>query len=104
MGRFKEDLATMMESGKRLKGSKIAFPVYGLDGLPIEELNLTVRASNGLKRAGIMTADEILVRDLGKIRNLGTKSVKEIRNAVLDYSYTHMTDRQRENFWKEILS
>ena len=50
-----------------------------------------------------MTVDEILTRDLGKVRNLGIKSIKEIKNAVLNYSYDHMSDTQKEKFWKEVL-
>ena len=100
---FKEDLMEKRANGRSLKGKQIAFPVYHVDGLSIEELNLSMRASNGLKRAGIMTVDEILTRDLGKVRNLGIKSIKEIKNAVLNYSYDHMSDTQKEKFWKEVL-
>ena len=103
MSNFSEDLKAKLEMGYKLKGSQIQFPVYHLDGVPVEDLNLSVRASNGLKRANIMTADQILGADLDKVRNLGVKSVKEIKNAVLAYSYDNMSDSQKEKFWKEIL-
>lgn len=47
----------------------------------IEELELSVRSSNCLKRAGINTVSELLSKseeDLMKVRNLGRKSLQEI--------------------------
>ena len=102
MSKFSEDLAVMQAKGFKLKGNVIAFPVYHLD-VPIEDLNLGTRASNGLKRAGIFNADELLDKDISKMRNLGAKSIKEIKNALLNYSYEHMTEKQKDAFWKEIL-
>ena len=102
MSKFGEDLAVMQAKGFKLNGNKLQFPVYHITGVPIEELNLSARAMNGLKRAGVMTIDAILETDLSKQRNLGIKSVKEIKNAVLNYSYERMTDKQRTEFWNEI--
>lgn len=104
MGTFSEDLKAKQAVGYRLKSGTIPFPVYHLDGVPIEELNLSQRASNGLKRAQIMTIDAILEKDLNAVRNLGVKSVREIKNAVLNYSYDRMSDNQKAEFWNTILS
>ena len=57
-----------------------------MSDIGIDELNLSVRASNGLMRAGIDTVgklNEMMKTDRGiaGIRNLGTKSVKEIGRA-----------------------
>lgn len=49
--------------------------------IPIEDLELSVRAFNCLKRAGIDTVGDLLDKtydDLGKVRNLGKKSIDEI--------------------------
>ena len=57
---------------------------------PIEQLNLSARAYNGLKRAGINTLGDIssLSRDqLLEIKNLGNKSVDEICNTVKSFGY-----------------
>ena len=89
--------------GYRLNGNQIKFPVYRLN-VPVEELNLGARASNGLKRAGIFNAEELLDKDINKIRNLGAKSVREIKNALLNYSYDHMTAKEKAAFWKEIIA
>src|SRR3569832_2919632 len=50
--------------------------------LPIEELDLTVRAYNCLKREGINTVGELIGRteaDLLDIRNFGQKSIDEVK-------------------------
>ena len=49
--------------------------------LSIEELELSVRASNGLKRASINTVGNLIEKnreEMSKIRNLGQKSLEEI--------------------------
>jgi len=51
----------------------------------IEELELSVRSSNCLKRAGINTVEELVDKtedDLMKVRNLGKKSLKEIKDKL----------------------
>jgi DNA-directed RNA polymerase subunit alpha len=50
--------------------------------LPIEELDLTVRSYNCLKREGIHTVGELIGRseaDLMDIRNFGAKSIDEVK-------------------------
>jgi DNA-directed RNA polymerase subunit alpha len=50
--------------------------------LPIEELELTVRSYNCLKREGIHTVGELVSRseaDLLDIRNFGAKSIDEVK-------------------------
>lgn len=59
--------------------------------MTIEELDLSVRSYNCLKRAGINTVDELIQKteeDMMKVRNLGKKSLEEVQNklAVLDLS------------------
>ena len=59
-------------------------------GIKIEVLDLSVRASNCLKRANIYTIADLLEHtedDLAKIRNLGKKSVDEIIEKLRDYGY-----------------
>lgn len=59
--------------------------------MTIEELDLSVRSYNCLKRAGINTVDELIQRteeDMMKVRNLGKKSLEEVNQklAALDLS------------------
>ena len=47
----------------------------------IDELELSVRSYNCLKRAGINTVEELINRtpdDMMKVRNLGRKSLEEV--------------------------
>jgi DNA-directed RNA polymerase subunit alpha len=53
--------------------------------LPIEELDLTVRSYNCLKREGIHTVGELIGRseaDLMDIRNFGQKSIDEVKDSL----------------------
>src|SRR4249920_1799580 len=55
--------------------------------LPIEELELTVRSYNCLKREGIHTVGELVSRseaDLLDIRNFGAKSIDEVKQKLID--------------------
>lgn len=49
--------------------------------LPIEEMDLSVRSYNCLKRANINTVDDLIKKSKGdmlKVRNLGLKSIEEV--------------------------
>src|SRR4249920_80366 len=55
--------------------------------LPIEELELTVRSYNCLKREGIHTVGELVARseaDLLDIRNFGAKSIDEVKAKLVE--------------------
>lgn len=65
--------------------------------IPIEELELSVRAFNCLKRADINTLDQLVeksVDELGRVRNLGKKSIDEIIEKLTAYKGLgiHMKD------------
>ena len=54
--------------------------------MPIEELELSVRSYNCLKRAGIATVEDLANKsqeDMMKVRNLGKKSLDEVTNKLL---------------------
>ncbi len=53
--------------------------------MSIEELDLSVRSYNCLKRANILTVQELTLKteeDMMKVRNLGKKSLKEVREKL----------------------
>jgi DNA-directed RNA polymerase subunit alpha len=55
--------------------------------MQIEDLDLSVRSYNCLKRAGIHTVDELTHKteeDMMKVRNLGKKSLKEVKQKLED--------------------
>ncbi len=65
--------------------------------MTVEELDLSVRSYNCLKRAGINTVDELIQKteeDMMKVRNLGKKSLEEVQNklAELDLSLRKSDD------------
>ena len=58
--------------------------------VPIEELDLTTRTYNCLKRADITKVGQLLQmdeKDLLSVRNLGSKSIEEIKEKLVDQGY-----------------
>ena len=54
---------------------------------PIEDLNLSVRAYNCLKRSGLMTVGQVLEKsedELLSLRNFGRKSYDELRDKLIE--------------------
>ena len=75
--------ASTAESGEKEAES------VGPTAIPIEDLELSVRAFNCLKRANIHTIGDLTGKtedELGKIRNLGKKSVDEILEKLKSYN------------------
>ena len=65
--------------------------------LPIEEMDLSVRSYNCLKRAGINTIQDLLKKsrnDMFKVRNLGAKSVEEVIQKLDSYGFTLRKDEE----------
>ena len=74
----------------------------------IDELNLTVRSRNGLMRAGadsIGKVAELIMNDdgLSKVRNLGRKSIAEIKTAILAEGYNQLDCTARFVFWQDFI-
>jgi DNA-directed RNA polymerase subunit alpha len=70
--------------------NRIGRPVI-TDERPVEDLELTVRSYNCLKREGVDTIGQLATmteEELMNIRNLGMKSVDEIRSKLIEYGYT----------------
>jgi DNA-directed RNA polymerase subunit alpha len=62
-------------------------PKDKINDMPIEELELSVRSYNCLKRAGIGTVKELCDKtsdDMMKVRNLGRKSLEEVLQKLSD--------------------
>jgi DNA-directed RNA polymerase subunit alpha len=61
---------------------------------PIEDLDLTTRTSNCLRRADITKVGQLLQmdeKDLLAVRNLGSKSIDEIREKLVEHSFLPAT-------------
>ena len=74
----------------------------------IYEMNLSVRASNGLMRAGAKTLGKVaelvaLPSGLRSIRNLVTKSEKEILRSFVELCYEKLNFREKLEFWQKAI-
>ena len=65
--------------------------------LPIEEMDLSVRSYNCLKRANINTIDDLIKKsksDMLKVRNLGLKSIEEVVAKLETYGLSLRDDEE----------
>lgn len=63
----------------------------GVATMMIEDLDLSVRSYNCLKRAGIQTVEELTQKtedEMMRVRNLGKKSLKEVKDKIYDLGLT----------------
>ena len=105
----KRDYKELHEVCSRL-GRRPRFPVYlgqELIETPIEELELSVRSFNCLRRAGMATVGDLVLNintreDLFKIRNLGMRSADEIMNAIMEYQFSILSEGARKKYLDRI--
>ena len=76
--------------------------------LSIDELNLSVRSSNGLMRSGASTFGKLSLlidseRGLRGVRNLGAKSEKEISIAFITACYRQLDPVEKAAFWQSVI-
>lgn len=65
--------------------------------MPIEEMDLSVRSYNCLKRANINTVEDLIKKsrnDMLKVRNLGLKSIDEVVNKLETYGLALRNDEE----------
>ena len=92
-----------------IPGEQVIIPYkQRMSSLSIEEMNLSVRASNGLMRAGASTFGklrELMHRETGLrgVRNLGAKSEKEITIAFISACYQQLNSTVKAVFWQKVL-
>ena len=95
---------------KKTRG-KLRFPMYITEELrqtELEALELSVRSSNCLHRAGFTTIGEVVESingydDLKIIRNCGSKSVDEIMEKLFCYQYCSLSPNQRLKYILKVL-
>ena len=88
-----EKLKLIEEEKKDNSQEKIYIEIF------IEELNLSTRAYNCLRRRGYNTVEDLLKaheNDLLKIQNMGPKSVKEIMEKIEPYREEYEAEQQRK--------
>jgi DNA-directed RNA polymerase subunit alpha len=68
--------------------------------MSIEEMDLSVRSFNCLKRANINTVEDLISRsgeDMIKVRNLGRKSLEEVQNKLAMMGLSLASDSSSNN-------
>ncbi|MBI4570375.1 MAG: hypothetical protein HY723_00360 [Chloroflexi bacterium] len=93
---MREELAIFSQLGKPEPsvvehgvGRGLALPADKYN-TPIEDLNLSVRAYNCLKRSGLMTVGQVLEKseeELLTLRNFGQKSYDELKEKLIQFGY-----------------
>ena len=92
-----EHLMLFINLTEHVQGVEIMVEKEKILEMTIEELDLSVRSYNCLKRAGINTVDELVQRneeEMMKVRNLGRKSLEEVQQKLvgLGLSLRHSED------------
>ena len=69
----------------------------------IEEMALSVRSYNSLRRANVSTIGDLIERlnegGLKSIRNLGAKSYGEIQTKILAYGFSRLSENEKREFF-----
>ena len=68
--------------------------------IAIEDMNLSVRSFNCLKRAGIQTVQQLIDKprsEVERIKNLGRKSLREIQKKLLEYGFTFKEETRKSD-------
>ncbi len=69
----------------------------------IEELALSVRSYNALRRANVTTLGDLIERlnegGLKSIRNLGAKSFSEIQTKMLVFGFERLSEKEKSEFF-----
>lgn len=73
----------------------------------VDELFFSVRSQNALKRASIFTVGDVIdaLNDgqIEKIRNLGRKSVSEIKTRMLLFGFEELSEREQGRFFCSLM-
>ncbi len=96
---------------KEKHGGKFRFIMYlnnTMSAAPIDDLDLSIRAGNSLKRAGYKNIGEVAVAlsggaELKNIRNCGTKSAREIMEKLFLYQYNSLDSDEKKEYLSQIV-
>ena len=103
--------ATGLLEATESRGGQFRFPIYMTETMAktdVLDLDLSVRSSNCLKRANIMTIGDLCnsihsSADLKKIRNCGATSVAEIMDHLFAYQFHALKPERRDLFLAKVL-
>ena len=73
----------------------------------IDEMQLSVRAWNALKRSGVNTIGQLIdiiqCDGLMRIRNLGKKSMVEIKTRILETGFRDLNENEKVRFFEYVI-
>lgn len=73
----------------------------------VSQLDLSVRSYNALMRAGCHTVGDVITAinedKLRGVRNLGIKSMAEIRAFIMEYGYSRLSERRKREFIRNLV-
>ena len=73
----------------------------------IDDLVLSVRSYNALRRANVSTIGNLIERlnegGLKSIRNLGVKSFSEIQTKILVYGFEQLSEKEKHTFFNYLV-
>lgn len=115
----KEIANTLLEAEKEFGLIPVLYRVFGktfkvrLDfsesicKASIDELSLSVRSNNALRRASIATLGDLIEilneGNLKSVRNLGAKSFSEIQTKMLQFGFDRLTEAEKTKFFADLL-
>lgn len=96
---------------KEKRGGRFHFRLHltnQMNSIPVEDLLLSERSKNALKRAGYHTVGALAKAlaggmDLKSIRNCGSKSIREIMEQLFLYQYYSLLPEQRNDYLLEVV-
>jgi DNA-directed RNA polymerase alpha subunit len=114
-----EVVKTLIEAEKEIGLVETLHQVFGKDikvtlgfapgtcHASVDELALSVRSWNALRRDGVFTIGDLIERlnegDLKKIRNLGDKSYREIQTKMLVFGFDRLSDQGKQAFFRVLV-
>lgn len=85
---------------------EIGFSASSLE-MPLDEISFSVRSMNALKRAGMFTVGDVVKilneGDLMQVRNLGKKSMNEIKTRILDFGFERLPADDKRAFFENVV-
>ena len=104
----KEGVSAVLQSMDRKVYVRLIMRKSFLD-LPLDELPLSVRSRNALMRNGLNTigrlVDYIEKNDsMSSIRNLGKKSICEVKSLLTEAAYDRLNEKEKLEFWQYTLN
>ncbi len=75
--------------------------------ISIEDMDLSVRSYNALKRSGISTVNDLVdcisAGELSRVRNLGKKSINEVKTKLLKLAHENSSENEKLIFCQSMI-